>query len=135
MRTRILIVATDVEFRARLVGVLKGAGYGAELAEPAGRAHLRNNRGVALALVAPYGLGAACNEVISGLEERIGHVVLVATPGRPVPTEHGMGCEMIAGADEAGLLGALAERLRQVPGEAPALPVLAFGGYHLDRSA
>jgi DNA-binding winged helix-turn-helix (wHTH) protein len=128
MRTRLLIVATDLNLRASLIGLLRGAGYAPELAEPAARAHLRDNRGIAIALLAPEGLGAARDTIIGALEASIGNVLLLATNDGPrLP-----GRETIDATDQTALLARVGALLAKRPSEAPPPPVLRFADFHFD---
>jgi DNA-binding response OmpR family regulator/class 3 adenylate cyclase len=126
---RILIVATDVALRARLVALLKGAGYTAEIAEPPARAHERNLRGVSLALVVPDGLAAA-KTVIDGLEARSPVLLLWTARSTRIA-----GRDMIDSAEDAPLLAEIAKMLDAGSHEPPPPPVLRFPGYYLDQAA
>ncbi len=131
VRIRVLIVSTDIAARARLVAVLRRAGYAPELAEPPAQAHDRDTRGIGLAVVVPRGLGAAAQQVISGLQARIGHVVVLAGHEHPAPA----GCETVPPDDEAALLQCLARQLETSPAAGPPEKILRFTGYYLDVGA
>ncbi len=104
MRTRILLVAGDVALRARLARVLKGAGYGVELAENAGHASRIGSVGFAVAVVSPDGMGAEARGLIAELEANsVKTLTLGIEPGSLDPS------------DEAGLLHRIAEAVRPAP--------------------
>jgi DNA-binding response OmpR family regulator/class 3 adenylate cyclase len=128
MRSRIMVVGRDVGQRARLARLLNTHGYGVEIAESAAHAYRIGFKGIALAIVAPDGLGPTGQDLLHKLQTAIGNVLLVGMPG----AKRDRGTDLIEASDEDGLLARVAEAL--VPaGEPETLePVLHFGGYRLD---
>jgi class 3 adenylate cyclase len=129
MRGRILVVGRDVGWRARLARTLGAAGYGAELAESVAQAQRIGRRGIALAIVAPAGLGREGEALIDELNSTVGKTLLVAEPGvRP-----GRGGEVVEAGDAAALLGRVAAALQPAAeAKTEAEPVLQFAQYRLD---
>jgi class 3 adenylate cyclase/DNA-binding response OmpR family regulator len=117
-----------VAIRARLARLLKGGGYHVEIAENAEHARRVGLRGVALAIVAPEGLGPEEKGLFQELRAEVGSVLLVGAPG----ARRELQPDVIDISDEAGSLTRVAQAL------APALeadnvePVLHFVGYRLD---
>lgn len=96
MKACILVVALDAQARAMLARWLLGAGYAVELAESPRRAReVIANTDIALAIVAPHGLGSAAFELTRQLDSRIGHLIVVedetgasaASAGTPVASD------------------------------------------------
>lgn len=87
MKPRILIVAEDAAFRATLARWLLNSGYAVELAENARRAReVAASETIALAIVAPHGMGAAGTEIAREIGERVGHLLLVVeSAGKEAP--------------------------------------------------
>jgi DNA-binding winged helix-turn-helix (wHTH) protein/tetratricopeptide (TPR) repeat protein len=131
LRIRLLIVSTDIDARAQLVGVVRRAGYAPELAEPAARAHERDTRGIGLAIVVPRGLGAAARPVILGLQARVRRVLVLADGEQPAFP----GCETVPPGDEAALLRGIARCLDPGPETVTPAKILRFAEYHLDLAA
>jgi class 3 adenylate cyclase/tetratricopeptide (TPR) repeat protein len=123
MRRRIMVVGRGVTERARLARLLNRAGYAVEIAEDAAHARRIGFDGIALAVVAPDGLGAAGRDLIGALEAEVGGVLLVGAPGRD---------GLLDIADEPGLLARIAAALAPAPQTDPPEPVLSFAGYRLD---
>ena len=115
MRTRILVVGRDMTVRARLARMLSAAGYRVELAESAAHARRIEHKGLALAVIAPEGLGREGDGLIEELKSTIGKTLLLSD-----------------GSDEAGLLARVAEALRPAPEADAAEPMLLFAGFRLD---
>src|SRR5207253_9764168 len=89
MKTRILVVADNAALRATLARWLLRAGYAAELAESRRHAHeVISKAGIALAIVAPQGLGASAAELARELADEVGHVIVIKEPddGAAAPT-------------------------------------------------
>ena len=57
MRSRIMVISRDAALRARLAQLLTRSGYRAEVAESAAQAHRAGLDGIALAILAPDGVG------------------------------------------------------------------------------
>ena len=126
MRSRIMIVGRDVALRARLARLLNGGSYHVEIAENAEHARRVGLEGVALAIVAPEGLGEGNLEE---LRAAVGSVLLVGAPG----AEHELRSDVLDVSDEAGLLARVAEALAPAPEPDKVEPALQFGGgYRLD---
>ena len=81
MRSRIMVVGRDVGQRAHLARLLNGGGYRVEIAESASHACRIGFDGIALAIVAPDGLGPAGRGLIRELRAAVGSVLLVGAPG------------------------------------------------------
>jgi class 3 adenylate cyclase/tetratricopeptide (TPR) repeat protein len=117
MRSRIMVVGTDVGQRAYLARLLNADGYRVEIAESVSHASRIGFDGIALAILAE-----APERVRDGwvqeLQAAVGRVLLVGAPG--------------ADPDETGLLARVAVAL--APAAAPEVmePVLQFGEYCLD---
>jgi class 3 adenylate cyclase/DNA-binding response OmpR family regulator len=128
MRSRIMIVGRDVALRARLARLLNGGRYHVEIAENAQHACRVGLEGVALAIVAPEGLGSEKKDAFQELRAAVGNVLLVAAPGaRREPRS-----DILDVSDEAGLLARVAEALPRAPEPDKVEPVLEFRGYRLD---
>ncbi len=127
MRSRIMVVSRDVGHRAHLARLLNGGGYRVEIAESASHACRIGFDGIALAVVAPDGLGAEGRGLIRELRAAVGNVLLVESPG----SKRERRSDLLDVSDEARLLGRVAEALAPVA-EPEAEPVLEFAGYHLD---
>jgi DNA-binding response OmpR family regulator/class 3 adenylate cyclase/tetratricopeptide (TPR) repeat protein len=128
MRSRIMVIGRDVEQRARLARLLNAHDYRVEIAESAAHACRIGFKGIALAIVAPDGLGPAGHSLLPELRAAVPNVLLVGTPD----AKRDWRPDLIEASDEDALLARVAEAL--VPaGEAEASePVLHFGGYRLD---
>ena len=100
MRSRIMIVGRDVAIRARLARLLKGGGYHVEIAENAEHARRVGLRGVALAIVAPEGLGPEEKGLFQELRAEVGSVLFVGAPG----ARRELQPDVIDISDEAGSL-------------------------------
>ena len=72
MRSRIMIVGRDVTLRARLARLLNGGRYHVEIAENAEHARRVGLEGVALAIVAPEGVGAEAKGLVQELRAAVG---------------------------------------------------------------
>ena len=127
VRSRIMVVGRDVAQRARLARLLNGAGYRVELGEDALHARRIGFDGIALAIVAPGGLGPEASGLIRELRAVIGHVLVVGG-------SDDRATNVLDASDEDKLLARVAEALALAPRpEADLLePVLQFGGYWLD---
>ena len=128
MRSRILIVGRDVGQRARLAQVLGQGGYRVEIGESASHASRIGFAGIALAIVAPEGLGPDGRGLIQELRAGVGRVLLVGTPlGKRAPRS-----DLLDVADETGLLARVAAELAPAPEPEALEPVFQFDGYRLD---
>ena len=128
MRSRIMIVGRDVALRAQLARLLNGRGYHVEIAENAQHARRVGLEGVALAIVAPEGLGPEGKGLLQELRAAVGSVLLIAAPG----AKRELRSDVIDISDEAGLVARVAEALAPTPEAAEVEPVLQFGGCRLD---
>jgi DNA-binding response OmpR family regulator len=141
MKPRILIVADDAAFRATLARWLLSAGYAVELAESVRRAReVTANEAVALAIVAPDGMGSAGAELAREIGEQVEHLILVAVPARDAAPS--VEVPVVSAAclswpcSEQDLLARIRSELAGPPivaaPEAPQL--LRFEGYTLDAA-
>jgi DNA-binding response OmpR family regulator/class 3 adenylate cyclase/predicted ATPase len=128
MRSRIMIVGRDVALRAQLARLLNGRGYHVEIAENAEHARRVGLEGVALAIVAPDGLGPEGKGLLQELRAAVGSVLVIAAPG----TKRELRADVIDISDEAGLVARVAEALAPTPEADKVEPVLQFGGFRLD---
>jgi len=79
MKPSILVVADDAALRATLARWLMAAGYALELAEGPKRAReVIAKSDIALAIVAPDGLGASGGDLARELDAQVGRVILIA---------------------------------------------------------
>ena len=102
-----MVVGRDVGQRARLARLLNGGGYRVEIAESVSHACRIGFAGIALAIVAPDGLGPAGRGLIQDLRAAVGTVLLVGAPGR----QRERRSDLLDISDEAGLLARVAEAL------------------------
>ncbi len=128
MRSRIMVVGRDVGQRAHLARLLNGAGYRVEIAESASHAWRIGFAGIALAIVAPEGLGPEGRGLIQELRATVGGVLLVGVPGG----KRQLRTDLLHVSDETGLLARVAETLTPVAEPEAAESVLQFAGYRLD---
>jgi two-component system OmpR family response regulator len=135
-KPKILVVALDAQTRATLARWLMSAGYAVELAESARRAQeVAATGGIALAIVAPQGLGdpgEAPRELAGGIERRI----VIAAPGDQGSVSGEPGASEIrvtTPLSELDVLGKVRASLLASPPDAqtPAL-LFRFEGYTLD---
>jgi DNA-binding response OmpR family regulator len=139
MKSRILVVAGDASLRASLARWLMAAGYAVELAESPKRAREAvETTGIALAIMAPDGLGAAGAELARELGGQVEHVMVIeeeADGNSPAPTIQGEGnicrplSEQVVLARVKSALGAAPMRERRVGTE-----LLRFEAYTLDAA-
>jgi DNA-binding response OmpR family regulator/class 3 adenylate cyclase/tetratricopeptide (TPR) repeat protein len=129
MRSRIMVVGRDVRQRAHLARLLHGGGYRVEIAESAAHACRIGFEGIALAIVAPDGLGPEARRFIQDLRATVGSVLLVAAPASKSERRS----DLVDVSDEAGTLARVAKALAPAPEPEAAEPVLEFAGYRLDR--
>lgn len=129
----ILVVADDATLRATLARWLLQAGYAVELAESPRRAHeVASKAGIALAMMAPQGLGAPGAE----LAEMVEHVILIGEPaGGSARDEAAVRISLPL--SEPDVLAKVSSVLRPAPAkETPSDPqILRFEGYTLDAGA
>ena len=123
-----MVVGRDVGQRARLARLLNGGGYRVEIAESVSHACRIGFAGIALAIVAPDGLGPAGRGLIQDLRAAVGTVLLVGAPGR----QRERRSDLLDISDEAGLLARVAEALAPATEPEAPEPLLQFGGYRLD---
>jgi DNA-binding response OmpR family regulator len=77
-KARILIAATDADLRATLARWLMASGYGVELAESPKRAReVVATEPIALAIVAPHGLGETGEDVARELGDLVGALITI----------------------------------------------------------
>ena len=126
MRSRIMVVSRDAAVRARLAQLLTRGGYRAEVAEGTAEARRAGLDGVALAILAPDGLGGE-NAAAEELRAAVGRTLIVAPPGAGAANP-----DCIDSSDEARLLARVAEALVDRPEPEAAEPTLEFAGYRLD---
>jgi DNA-binding response OmpR family regulator len=134
MKTRILILAADAGLRATLARWLMAVGYGVELAEGTKRAReVAATETLALAIVAPEGLGEAGLDFAGELRDIAGGLILVVDPanGSQGPVEAD-GCITKPLSEEEVLLRVKAALPSPATEDAPAPTVLRFDGYTLD---
>ncbi len=131
MRSRIMVVGRDAGQRAVLARLLKRGGYRVEIAESAAHAGRIGFAGIALAIVAPEGLGPEDRGLIQELRATVGSVLLIGSPGSK--REHR--ADLLDVSNEAGLLARVAETLTRVAEPEVAEPVLQFAGFRLDLGA
>lgn len=78
MKTRILVVANDASLRATIARGLLRAGYAVELAEsPKHAREVMAEEGIALAILAPHGMGTAASELAREFKEKIGRLIVI----------------------------------------------------------
>jgi DNA-binding response OmpR family regulator/class 3 adenylate cyclase/predicted ATPase len=133
MRSRIMVVGRDVALRARLARLLSGSGYGVEIAESVRHARSVGFEGIALAIVAPDGLGPEGRDLLQELRAAVGSVLLAGSSGSGSEPRS----DSLDVSDEAGLLSRVAKALApesDAPKSGAAQPVLTFAGYSLDLS-
>ncbi len=128
MRSRIMVVGTDVEQRAYLARLLNGGGYRVEIAESASHACRIGFNGIALAIVAPDGLGPEGTALVQDLRAAGGSVLLVGAPG----SKRERRSDLLDISDKVGMLVRVAEALAPAPKPEPAESMLQFGQYCLD---
>jgi DNA-binding response OmpR family regulator len=128
MRRRIMVIGPNAGLRARLARLLSGAGYRPEVAESFAHARRAGLEGVALAIVARDGSGAADAAAVEAMEAEVGRVLIVASPGakRPLPSD------AVDLSNEAGLLAKIAKALTSQPEADEAELILQFAGYRID---
>jgi class 3 adenylate cyclase/tetratricopeptide (TPR) repeat protein len=128
MRSRILVVCRDGEQRGRLAQLLNGSGFRAEIAESAAYARRIGFDGIALAMVAPGGLGPEGNGLIQELRAVCGRVLLFGAPG----AQGEWRSDLLDVSDEEGLLSSVSLALAPAPAHEADEPALRFGAYRLD---
>jgi DNA-binding response OmpR family regulator len=89
MKTRILVAADDASLRAMLARELLKAGYAVELAENARHAReVLTRESVALAILAPHGMGTAGSELAREIKSKNSRLILVTeTANDELPVE------------------------------------------------
>jgi DNA-binding response OmpR family regulator/class 3 adenylate cyclase/tetratricopeptide (TPR) repeat protein len=128
MRSRIMVIGRDAEQRAYLAGLLSSHGYRVEIADGAAHACRIGFKGVALALVAPDGLGPAGLGLIHELRAAVGKVLLVGAPGSKGVRR----ADLVDGTDEACVLARVSEALNSASEPEAPEPTLQFDRYCLD---
>jgi DNA-binding response OmpR family regulator len=134
MKPRILILAADAGMRATLARWLMAAGYGVELAEGAKRAREVAAESLALAIVAPEGLGQVGFDLMRELRHAAGGLIVVAGPGHTGEEPDGADVVISEPLQEAEVLALVqaALPLPAVPQGSATSAVLRFDGYTLD---
>jgi two-component system OmpR family response regulator len=127
MRSRIVVVSRNAALRARLARLLTRGGYRAEVAESAAQASRAGLDGIALAILAPDGLGGEHTASIDELRAAVGRALIVAPPGAGATNP-----DCIDSSDEARLLARVAEALAPKPEPEATESTLEFAGYRLD---
>ncbi len=137
----ILIVADDAALRATLARWLLQAGYAVELAESPRRAHeVISKTAIALAMVAPQGLGAPGAGFARELDGVVEHVILIgepadgaAAPGDPTQADVRVSMPL----SEPEVLTKVKAALRPAPAQEarPGPQILRFEGFTLDAGA
>lgn len=131
----ILVVADNAALRATLARWLLQAGYALELAENPRRAQeVGSKAGIALAIVAPEGFGAAGLELARELAGEVEHIIIVGE------TAEGAGLPELRIAmplNEQDVLAKVKSVLRPAPvaETRPAPEILRFEGYTIDGGA
>jgi DNA-binding response OmpR family regulator/class 3 adenylate cyclase len=128
MRSRIMVIGRDVGQRARLAQLLNARDYRVEIAESAAHAYRIGFKGIALAIVAPDGLGSVGQGLLHELRATVGNVLLVGAPGG----KRDRRAELIDVSDEDGVLARVAEALLPAGEPEAPEPVFHFAGYRLD---
>jgi DNA-binding response OmpR family regulator len=135
VKSGILVVADNAALRATLARWLLQAGYAIELAENPRRAQeIGSKAGIALAIVAPEGFGAAGLELARELAGEVEHVIIVGE------TVEGAGLPELRIAmplNEQDVLAKVKSVLRPAPvPETPSAPkILRFEGFTIDGGA
>jgi two-component system OmpR family response regulator len=135
MKPRILILAADAGTRATLARWLMAAGYGVELAEGAKRAReVAAAESLALAIVAPEGLGQAGFDLAGELRQAAGGLIVVARPGHSGEGPDGADGIISEPLEEAEVLARVqaAVPLPLAQEDPAASAVLRFDGYTLN---
>jgi DNA-binding response OmpR family regulator len=138
-KSRILVVAEDASTRAILARWLIAAGYAVELAESSKRAReVVEHIAIALAILAPDGLGAAGAELAGELGGQVEHVLVIEPEG-----DGSSSASKIQGGggiprplSEQAMLARVASALGAVSTteQKPARELLCFEGYTLDAA-
>jgi DNA-binding response OmpR family regulator len=138
-KPRILVVAADAALRASLARWLLAAGYAIELAESLKRAReTAESTSIALAIVAPDGLGAAAAEQARDLGSHIEHLMVIEEEAGATSTAPKIQgddilsrplSEPVVLARIKSILGTVRNRERQAGPE-----LLRFEGYTLDAA-
>jgi DNA-binding response OmpR family regulator/class 3 adenylate cyclase/tetratricopeptide (TPR) repeat protein len=128
MHSRIMVIGRDADQRAQLARLLSAHGYRIEIADSAAHAARIGFKGIALALVAPDGLGPAGRGLIQELRVAVGNVLVLGSPGSRTV----QGADLIDPMDEACVLARVAEALKPAGEPETAEPMLEFEGYCLD---
>jgi TolB-like protein/Tfp pilus assembly protein PilF len=130
MRNRILLVVRDVEPRAHIARLLSAAGHGVEIAEGMAHARRLNLKGIALAVVAPEGLGPEADAFVAELSAAKTTLLIDAAAGPPR-----QGHDVLGVADDKALLARVGAALGRglVPANgADGGLVARFAEYSLD---
>ncbi len=122
MRSRIMVIGRDVRQRAHLARLLSANGYRIDIAESAAHARRLGFAEIALAIVAPDGLGPEGPQLVLQLQATIGNVLLVGARGGIDPS------------DDAGVLTRVAEALMPASELEDQSLILQFDGYRLDSA-
>ncbi len=128
MRSRILIVASDVALRGQLARLLAGGGYAVELAESLAHAQRIGARNLALALVAADALAGTDEDAFAELHGAARKILLIG----PASAAERFGVPAADAGDEAALLACVGTTLRPAADADGAAPLLRFAGYGFD---
>lgn len=128
MRSRIMVIGRDADQRAQLARLLSTHGYRIEIADSAAHAARIGFKGIALALVAPDGLGAAGRGLVHELRGAVGNVLVLGSPGSKAVHR----ADIIDPMDEDCVIARVAEALKPAGEPETAEPTLEFEGYCLD---
>jgi two-component system OmpR family response regulator len=144
MKRRILVVAEDASLRAMLARALMQAGQAVELAEGARRAReVIAQDDVALAIVAPHGMGEAGAALAREIRQQVHRLILITEPDEAASSDLPEAVRLSRPFSEQELFALVkAELSARVPSVRPpsvTLPdapqVLRFEGYTLDAQA
>ena len=130
MRNRLLVIANDIELRARLARRLSGAGHSVELAESVPHARrVVSGKKYSLAILVLKGLDSEGHDFAEELRVTVGETLLIGTPGN----SGGLREDLIDWAADGVLEARVAEALRLLHAPEPRhQPPLQFAGYTLD---
>jgi DNA-binding response OmpR family regulator len=144
MKRRILVVAEDASLRAMLARALLQAGQAVELAEGARRAReVIAQDDVALAIVAPHGMGVAGVALAIEIKRQVHRLILITEPAEAVSSDLPEAARLSRPFNEQELLArvktelnARAASVRPPGATLPDVPqALQFEGYTLDAQA
>jgi hypothetical protein len=129
MRSRIMVISRDAALRARLAQLLTRRGYRPEVAESAAHARRAGLDGIALAILAPDGLGEEHAAAVEELRAAVGRALIVAPAGAGAAYP-----DCIDASDEMDLLARVAEVLAPKPEPEATEPTFEFAGYRVEAA-